>query len=116
MSGLTPAPHLDGTYTPVLMVHGWTGYPDMWWHQIDHSTLPVQPRLTGSLASKIQGVRGAAAVYTLDYHNVAGEWFTQPGAGGPLFLAAARCLLASPAFHGPVTSTVSAAGSKYCAV
>jgi hypothetical protein len=39
-------------------------------------------------------------VYTLDYHDVSGEWFTHPGAGGPLFLAAVRCLLASPAFTG----------------
>jgi pimeloyl-ACP methyl ester carboxylesterase len=99
LSGMTPVPHLNGTYTPVLLVHGWNGHPDMWWHEIDHSMLPVQPRPTGSLASKLQQLRGAA-VYTLDYHDVAGEWFTNPGAGGPLYLAAVRCLLASPAFSG----------------
>ena len=101
-TGITsaPTPHGDGKYTPVLMVHGWNGDPGMWWAPIDHSTLTGHKVSNArSLAGNVQRLAGAA-VYTLDYHDVAERWFTQPGAGGQLFLDAARCLMEDNAFVG----------------
>jgi pimeloyl-ACP methyl ester carboxylesterase len=96
--GGSPKPHGDGYYTPVLMVHGWNGHPDMWWSDSDRTAQPGQKVSPGhSVASDVQRLRGAA-VYTLDYHAVADRWFTQQGAGGQWFLDAARCLMDDKAF------------------
>jgi pimeloyl-ACP methyl ester carboxylesterase len=96
----TPVPHGDGAYTPVLMVHGWNGTPDMWWQPINRTTLGGQKvSATRSLAGSLAQLRGAA-VYTLDYHDVAGRWFADDGAGGQVFLDAARCLVADKVFAG----------------
>lgn len=94
-----PRPHDDGRYTPILLVHGWTGKPAMWSEPIGLSTLKLEPNVRHSLLGNLQGLRGAA-VYTLDYAAVAQKWFLDDGAGAPAFLAAERCLTAHSAFAG----------------
>jgi pimeloyl-ACP methyl ester carboxylesterase len=92
-------PHVDGRYTPILLVHGFNGNPSMWFQKIDSSVTPYQPAPLRSLVGQLQTVAGAA-VYTLDYSATATHWFTEPAAGGPAFVAAFDCLMKSSAFAG----------------
>src|SRR5690349_17978491 len=76
----TPAvPHADGRFTPILLVHGFTGRPDMWSKPVAG---PVHAER--SLLADLQALRGAV-VYTLDYSAVGWKWFTGPDAGGAKF-------------------------------
>lgn len=99
--GTTPRPraHVDGRYTPILLVHGWNGKPSMWGEPTNLSTLKTEPKVNHSLLGNLQKLTGAA-VYTLDYHSVAHRWFLDPEGGGNLFLAAEKCLTGQEAFRG----------------
>lgn len=57
--------HADGTYTPILLVHG--GNPGMWAEPINLSTLNIAPRVTSSLLGNLQ--ESPAAVCAIDYSN-----------------------------------------------
>ncbi|MFI5915790.1 esterase/lipase family protein [Dactylosporangium sp. NPDC051541] len=94
-----PRPHADGHYTPILLVHGWRGNPDMWSQPTNMSTLKLEPSVNHSLLGNLQKFAGAA-VYTLDYSDVAQKWFREPGAGGDQFVAAEQCLTGNAAFKG----------------
>ncbi|MEU2613980.1 hypothetical protein ABZ570_20705 [Micromonospora sp. NPDC007271] len=98
-------PHADGRFTPVLLVHGWNGSPETWSQPITYSTLPNKPSVNHSLLGNLQGLAGAA-VYTLDYHDVAHRWFALPGAGGELFVEAENCLAGQEAFQGHKTIVI----------
>lgn len=92
-------PHADGHYTPILLVHGWRGKPSMWSQPINLSTLKIEPSSNHSLLGNLQKLAGAA-VYTLDYGDVAEKWFLDRHAGADRFIAAEDCLTAAAAFSG----------------
>lgn len=98
-------PHADGRYTPILLVHGWNGSPDTWSQPISYSTLPNKPSVNHSMLGNLQSLAGAA-VYTVDYHDVAHRWFALPGAGGERFVAAENCIAGQEAFRGHKTIVV----------
>lgn len=95
-----PKPAAGGALTPVLLVHGFIGSPEMWHKPIELSTLPggVNPPYR-SLVETLGALPGAA-VYTLDYRRVNTRWFSNLGGGGEGFIAAADCLTGHPAFGG----------------
>lgn len=88
-----------GGYTPILLVHGFTGNPDIWSQAIDGSTLPGPVNSSGrSLQDNLRGLPGAA-VYTLDYQSTSARWLTEPGTGGEAFTTAVDCLTTADAFE-----------------
>lgn len=85
-------PHSDGTFTPVLLVHGFHSGPAWWSSPVDHSARHDTVKTTSSLVDGLRRLPGAA-VYTLDYSRVKDVWFTEPGAGGQIFVDAMDCLM-----------------------
>ncbi|MFI6266644.1 lipase family alpha/beta hydrolase [Micromonospora sp. NPDC051006] len=99
-------PHADGNYTPILLVHGWNGgNPGMWSEPINLSTLNIAPRVTSSLLGNLQKLAGAA-VYTVDYSDVAKKFFLEDGSGAPRVIEAMNCLAENAAFRGHKTVVV----------
>jgi hypothetical protein len=74
-------PGSDGTWVPVIMVHGWTSQDThtdartgAFSHLIDLSGDPAfVPDITRSLIGQFQGIPGAA-VFTFDYHPYSARW------------------------------------------
>jgi pimeloyl-ACP methyl ester carboxylesterase len=74
-------PTSDGTWVPVIMVHGWTSQDThtdartgAFSHIIDLSDNPIfVPDITRSLIGQFQGIPGAA-VFTFDYHPYSARW------------------------------------------
>lgn len=88
----------DGSYVPVLMVHGWTSSAThtpardgAFSARIDLTAnrVGVKP-VPRSLIGQLQGV-GGTAVYTFDYHDVSGRWVTDSNIA-PELGAAIECL------------------------
>ncbi|MCI4061289.1 hypothetical protein MRQ36_01340 [Micromonospora sp. R77] len=98
--GAQRTPHGDGNYTPILLVHGWNGgNPRMWSESINLSTLNIEPRVKSSLLGNLQKLPGAA-VYTVDYSDVAKKFFLEDGSGAPRVIEAMNCLAENTAFRG----------------
>jgi pimeloyl-ACP methyl ester carboxylesterase len=87
-------PHSDGRFTPIVLVHGFIGGPDMWSTPV---TGPVHA--DPSLLTDLQGLRGAV-VYAVDYSAVARKWFTGPDGGGAVFSHVVDCVSGEPRFAG----------------
>lgn len=73
-------PLSNGTWVPVIMVHGWTGQDTnnastgAFSHPIDLSDIPgFAPDVTRSLIGQLQRIPGAA-VFTFDYHPYSARW------------------------------------------
>ncbi|MDO5746181.1 MAG: alpha/beta hydrolase [Actinomycetaceae bacterium] len=80
----------DGQVTPIVLVHGWTGYGDHNKDRKSQFSLKIDREANGhggmlldrrevhaSLTGKLQQIPGAA-VYTFDYHPVSTHWVTNP--------------------------------------
>jgi len=78
---IVPRPLSNGTWVPVIMVHGWisqdTNTPartGTFSHYIDLSDVPgFAPDITRSLIGQLQRIPGAA-VFTFDYHPYSARW------------------------------------------
>lgn len=72
-------PLSNGTWVPVIMVHGWTSRDThngtgAFDHRIDLSDIPgFSPHVTRSLIGQLQRIPGAA-VFTFDYHPYSARW------------------------------------------
>jgi pimeloyl-ACP methyl ester carboxylesterase len=84
-------PSSDGTWVPVIMVHGWTSQDThtdartgAFSHIIDLSDNPGPvPNITRSLIGQFQGIPGAA-VFTFDYHPYSARWIDDSHLGPAL--------------------------------
>lgn len=94
-------PLFDGSYVPVLMVHGWTGRsihsPERdgaFSSKIDLSANPVaELDAARSLIGQTQDIPGTR-VYTFDYHDAAARWVDDPQIA-PRLAEAISCLFAA---------------------
>jgi pimeloyl-ACP methyl ester carboxylesterase len=78
---IVPRPLSNGTWVPVIMVHGWTSQDTnnaartgAFSHLIDLSEDPTfKPDVSRSLIAQLQRIPGAA-VFTFDYHPYSARW------------------------------------------
>ncbi|MFJ3234454.1 esterase/lipase family protein [Streptomyces sp. NPDC086787] len=85
------SPDTRGTYTPIVMVHGWTGsdtHDDAGQGAFSHRIDLTANRLgkvstTRSLIGQFQSLPGAA-VFTFDYHPYSARWVDDPHLGPAL--------------------------------
>lgn len=100
-SSIQPHAGPDGSWVPVILIHGWTaranhpdtdGDPGTFSHLIDLTRrLGVpSPDVPRSMVGQLQGLPGAA-VFTYDYHPYSGRWVTDRHIG-PGLAAAIQCL------------------------
>jgi pimeloyl-ACP methyl ester carboxylesterase len=88
---IVPRPLGNGTWVPVVMVHGWISQDTnnaartgTFSHYIDLSDMPgFSPDVTRSLIGQLQRIPGAA-VFTFDYHPYAARWVDDPHLGPAL--------------------------------
>jgi pimeloyl-ACP methyl ester carboxylesterase len=86
-----PAPHSDGKYTPIVLVHGFLGGPSMWTEPARYSVFGDQA--DGFALMRSLGGLPGAAVYAVDYRIRHTRWFANDGGGGDEFLRVADCVL-----------------------
>ncbi|MFF5297177.1 cutinase family protein [Paractinoplanes globisporus] len=90
----------DGTYVPVLLVHGFLSGPDTWQRPLNKSTTTGgATQTTESFAGLLQSIPGVA-VYTVDYSATSNKWMATADGGGPRLLQSLTCILAADAFAG----------------
>lgn len=88
---IVPRPLSNGTWVPVIMVHGWTSQDSnnaartgAFSHYIDLSDVPgFSPDVNRSLIGQLQRIPGAA-VFTFDYHPYSARWVDDPHLGPAL--------------------------------
>ncbi|GAA4245163.1 hypothetical protein GCM10022255_011350 [Dactylosporangium darangshiense] len=96
----TPVPHADGKYTPIVLVHGFISSPAIWSKPTVYSShTEERPNVKRSLLGNLQALPGAI-VYTVDYHDTATRWFTEPGAGGAVFTHVFDCITGEARYAG----------------